>query len=39
MQQIVRALQVEMLEAERERIRHTPTTNLTAYDYVLRGRE
>jgi TolB-like protein/class 3 adenylate cyclase len=35
--QIVTALRVEMQEAELERVRRTPTENLTAYDYVLRG--
>jgi TolB-like protein/class 3 adenylate cyclase/Tfp pilus assembly protein PilF len=38
-QQIVAALRVEVQEAELERVRHTPTENLTAYDYFLRGLE
>jgi adenylate cyclase len=38
-QQIVANLQVEVLEAEIERVRRVPTENLTAYDSLLRGRE
>jgi TolB-like protein/Tfp pilus assembly protein PilF len=37
--QIVANLRVEVGQAELERARRTPTENLTAYDYVLRGRE
>jgi adenylate cyclase len=36
-QQIRAALQVEVLEAELERVRRIPTDNLTAYDTLLRG--
>ena len=38
-QQIVAVLQVEVQEAELERVRRTPTANLTAYDYFLQGLE
>jgi len=38
-QQIVANLWVEVGQAELERVRRIPTENLTAYDYVLRGRE
>jgi adenylate cyclase len=38
-QQIVANLRVEVGQAELERVRRIPTENLTAYDYVLRGRE
>src|SRR5262249_46677730 len=38
-QQLVRTLRVEVQEAEQERVRRIPTTNLTAYDFVLRGME
>jgi adenylate cyclase len=38
-QQIVTALRVEVIEAERERVRRIPTDNLTAYDAVLRRLE
>jgi adenylate cyclase len=38
-QQLVTTLRVEVREAEQERVRHIPTTNLTAYDFVLRGVE
>ena len=36
-QQVVTALEVEVMEAEVARVRRTPTHNLTAYDYFLRG--
>jgi adenylate cyclase len=36
-QQIIANLRVEMREVELARVRRTPTDNLTAYDYVLRG--
>jgi adenylate cyclase len=36
---IVDALKVTLSPAERERLADTKTPNLTAYDYVLRGRE
>jgi tetratricopeptide (TPR) repeat protein len=38
-QQIVGNLNVEVWQAELERVRRTPTNNLTAYDYLLRGME
>jgi adenylate cyclase len=38
-QQLVNTLRVEVQEAELERIRRIPTTNLTAYDAYLRGLE
>jgi adenylate cyclase len=38
-QQIITALRVVVQEAERVRVRRTPTENLTAYDYVLQGWE
>jgi TolB-like protein/Flp pilus assembly protein TadD len=38
-QQLVATLRVEMQEAELERVRRIPTTNLTAYDSLLRGVE
>ncbi|MBI3802070.1 MAG: adenylate/guanylate cyclase domain-containing protein, partial [Deltaproteobacteria bacterium] len=38
-QQIITALRVAVQEAERERVKRTPTENLTAYDYVLHGWE
>jgi adenylate cyclase len=38
-QQLVATLRVEMQEAELERVRRIPTTNLTAYDAYLRGVE
>jgi adenylate cyclase len=38
-QQIVANLNVELWQAELERVRRTPTNNLTAYDYLLRGAE
>ncbi|CAN5900116.1 hypothetical protein BH23GEM7_BH23GEM7_32790 [soil metagenome] len=38
-QQIAQALQAELSPAEQRRIERAPTTNLTAYDYVLRGQE
>jgi TolB-like protein len=37
--QLVIALRVEVQEAEQERVRHIPTTNLTAYDFLIRGVE
>src|SRR4029453_11431282 len=36
-QQVVTALEVKVMEAEVARVRRTPTHNLTAYDYFLRG--
>jgi adenylate cyclase len=36
-QQVVTALEVKVMEAEMARVRRTPTNNLTAYDYSLRG--
>jgi len=36
---LVASLRVEVQEVELERVRRTPTENLTAYDYVLRGAE
>jgi TolB-like protein/Flp pilus assembly protein TadD len=36
-QRLVSTLRVEVLEAELARVRHIPTTNLTAYDSLLRG--
>ena len=38
-QQIVTALRVEIQAAELDRIRHIPTSDLSAYDAVLRGME
>ncbi|MBI3796115.1 MAG: tetratricopeptide repeat protein [Deltaproteobacteria bacterium] len=38
-QQLVTTLRVEVQEAEQERVRRIPTTNLTAYDAYLRGVE
>ncbi len=38
-QQIVGNLNVEVQRAELVRVRRTPTNNLTAYDYLLRGME
>jgi TolB-like protein/class 3 adenylate cyclase len=38
-QQIVSNLNAEVMQAELERVRRTPTENLTAYDYYLRGIE
>jgi adenylate cyclase len=38
-QQIVVNLGAEVRQAEQARVRHTPTDNLTAYDYLLRGME
>jgi adenylate cyclase len=38
-QQIITALRVAVHEAEQERVKRTPTENLTAYDYVLQGWE
>ena len=38
-QQIVANLRVEVRQAELARVRRTPTNNLTAYDYFLRGME
>jgi adenylate cyclase len=38
-QQVVRELQLKVSEAERARAKRTPTHNLTAYDYFLRGDE
>jgi adenylate cyclase len=38
-QQVVTALQLKVAEAEIERAKRTPTHNLTAYDYLLRGHE
>jgi TolB-like protein/predicted Zn-dependent protease len=38
-QQLVTTLRVEVQEAELERVRRIPTTNLTAYDSLLRGAE
>jgi len=38
-QQIVTNLRIEVLQAERERVRRIPTENLTAYDLFLRGLE
>jgi adenylate cyclase len=38
-QEIVSNLGVEVRQAELERVRRTPTANLTAYDYFLRGWE
>jgi tetratricopeptide (TPR) repeat protein len=38
-QQLVTTLRVEVQEAELERVRRIPTTNLTAYDSYLRGQE
>ena len=38
-QQIVVNLNVEIRQAELARVRRTPTNNLTAYDYLLRGME
>src|SRR5262249_55233532 len=32
-------LKAEVIQAELERVRRTPTENLTAYDYFLRGSE
>jgi adenylate cyclase len=37
-QQIVMALKVKVTEAEQARVMRKDTTNLNAYDYVLRGR-
>jgi adenylate cyclase len=36
-QQVVRTLEVKVMETEVARVRRTPTHNLTAYDYFLRG--
>jgi tetratricopeptide (TPR) repeat protein len=36
-QQVVTKLEVKVMEAEMARVRRTPTHNLTAYDYFLRG--
>jgi adenylate cyclase len=36
-QQVATALEVKVMEAEVARVRRTPTHNLTAYDYFLRG--
>jgi adenylate cyclase len=36
-QKIVTALKVNLLPEEQERLRYFPTTNLEAYDYLLRG--
>jgi adenylate cyclase len=38
-QQLVTTLRVEVQEAEQERVRRSPTNNLTAYDSFLRGVE
>src|SRR3989454_1357297 len=38
-QQLVSTLRVEVHEAELERVRRIPTTNLSAYDALLRGEE
>jgi adenylate cyclase len=38
-QKVVGDLRVKIEEAEIERVRHTPTENLTAYDALLRGME
>jgi adenylate cyclase len=38
-QQIVVNLNAEVRQVELERVRRTPTSNLTAYDYLLRGWE
>src|SRR5947199_9623065 len=38
-QQLVTTLRVEVHEAELERVRRIPTTNLSAYDALLRGEE
>jgi adenylate cyclase len=38
-QKIVTALKVNLIPDEQERFRRTPTTNLEAYDYLLRGYE
>lgn len=38
-EQIATALQAQLTPVERERIEKTPTTNLTAYDYYLKGRD
>jgi adenylate cyclase len=38
-QQLVSTLRVEVQEAELERVQRIPTTNLTAYDSLLRGQE
>jgi TolB-like protein/Tfp pilus assembly protein PilF/predicted Ser/Thr protein kinase len=38
-QKIAKALEAELSPDERERIEQTPTKNLTAYDYYLRGRD
>ena len=38
-QQVVTALQLKVSKAERARVKRTPTHNLTAYDYLLRGDE
>jgi adenylate cyclase len=38
-QQLVTTLRVEVHEAELERVRRIPTTNLSAYDSLLRGEE
>ena len=38
-QQIAQALQAQLSPAEQRRLERTPTANLAAYDYVLRGKE
>jgi adenylate cyclase len=38
-QKIVGALEVQLTQGERERVKRPPTSNLEAYEYFLRGRE
>ena len=38
-QQIAQALQARLSPAEQQRVERAPTANLTAHDYVLRGKE
>jgi TolB-like protein/Tfp pilus assembly protein PilF len=38
-EQIAAALQAQLTPGEKERIEKTPTMNLTAYDYYLKGRD